>query len=72
MHPKPYIYEHFDIIINLFKYKYETSQIFIYPLQKIVMNARCNSWEVDFNYIQSEWFNSCANVNRSEDAKKQH
>jgi len=25
-----------------------------------------------FNKIQNEWFNSCANVNSSKDAKKNH
>jgi hypothetical protein len=41
------MHEHFDIIINPFKYKYETSQIFIHPFKKIVLNAKCNSWVVD-------------------------
>jgi hypothetical protein len=26
--------------------------------------------KIEFNNIQSEWFNSCANVNGSRDAKK--
>jgi hypothetical protein len=26
----------------------------------------------EFNNIQNEWFNSCANINRSKDAKKNH
>jgi hypothetical protein len=47
MHPKLCMHENFDLIINPFKYKYETSQIFINPLKKIVVNAKCNSWIVD-------------------------
>jgi hypothetical protein len=43
MHPRLYMYEHFDLIIDPFKYKCETSQIFKHPFQKILMNAKCNS-----------------------------
>jgi hypothetical protein len=35
MHPKLCMHEHFDLIINPFKYKYETSQVFIHPLIKL-------------------------------------
>jgi hypothetical protein len=42
MHPKLYMHEHFDLIINSFKYKCETSQIFIHPFKKIVVNVKCN------------------------------
>jgi hypothetical protein len=47
MHPKLCMHEHFDLIINPFKYKYETSQIFIHLLKNIVVNAKCKSWIVD-------------------------
>jgi hypothetical protein len=44
MHPKFCMHEHFDLITNPFKYKCETSQIFIHSFKKIVMNVKCNSW----------------------------
>jgi len=69
MHAKICMHEHFDLITNPFKYKCEISWIFIHIFQKLVLNAKCNSWIVDFNNIQSEWFNSCANVNSSRDEK---
>ncbi len=47
MHLKLCMYERFDLIINPFKYKDETSLIFIHSFQKIVMNAKCNLWVVD-------------------------
>jgi hypothetical protein len=47
MHLKPCMHEHFDLIINPFKYKCEICQVFIYPFQKIVVNAKCNSWIMD-------------------------
>jgi hypothetical protein len=31
MHPRLYMHEHFDLIINPFNYKCETSQILIHP-----------------------------------------
>jgi hypothetical protein len=37
MHRRLYKHEHFGLIINPFKYKCETSQIFIHSFQKIVM-----------------------------------
>jgi hypothetical protein len=47
MHPTLCMHEHFDLIINPFKYKCETSQIFIHPFKFFMMNAKCNSWVVD-------------------------
>jgi len=47
MHPKFCMHEHFSIITNPFKYKCETSQIFVHPFKKIMVNAKCNSWVVD-------------------------
>jgi hypothetical protein len=70
MHSRLCMHEHFDLIINPFKYKCEISQVFIHPFQKIVVSAKCNSWSSGFNNIQNELFNSCANVNSSKDAKK--
>jgi hypothetical protein len=64
------MHEHFDLITNPFKYKFEISQIFIHPFQKIGVNAKCNSWIVDLNNIQIKRFNLCANVNSSKDVKK--
>ncbi len=43
MDPRLCMHEHFDLIINAFKYKCETSQIFKYPFQKQLVNAKCNS-----------------------------
>jgi hypothetical protein len=37
MTPKFCMYEHFDLIINPFKYKCEIYQVFICPFLKIVM-----------------------------------
>ncbi len=42
MHFKLCMYEHLDLIIYPFKYKCETSQVFIHPFQKIVMKIICN------------------------------
>jgi len=70
MHLKFCMHEHFDLIINPFKYKCETSQIFMHPFQKIAMNAKCNSWVVDLNKIQIQRFNLCANGNSSKDVKQ--
>jgi hypothetical protein len=47
MHPRLCMYEHFDLIIDPFKYKCETSQIFRHLFQKNLVNAKCNSWVVD-------------------------
>jgi len=44
------MHEYFDLITNAFKYKCEISQIFIHPFQKIVMNAKCNSWIVNLTF----------------------
>jgi len=43
MHPRLCMHEHFDLISNRFKYKCETSQIFIHPFQKIVLSVKFNS-----------------------------
>jgi len=40
MHVKICMHEHFDLITNPFKYKCETSQIFIHPFQKIVVTTK--------------------------------
>jgi hypothetical protein len=48
----PCMHEHFDLIINPFKYKCETCQIFIHPFQKIVMSAKCNSWKMDLTHLK--------------------
>jgi hypothetical protein len=45
--PKFCMHEHFDSIINPFKSKCESCQVFIHPFQKIVMNAKYNSWIMD-------------------------
>jgi hypothetical protein len=47
MHPKLCMHEHFDLITNTLKYKYETCQVFIHPFQKIVMSAKYKSWIMD-------------------------
>jgi hypothetical protein len=41
------MHEHFHLIINPFKYKCETSQIFIHSFKKIMLNVKCNSWITD-------------------------
>ncbi len=38
MHFKLCMHEHFDLITNLFKYKYETCQVFIYSFKKTMIN----------------------------------
>ncbi len=43
MHPRFCMHERFDLIINPFKYKCETSQMFIHPFQKIVVSTKCKS-----------------------------
>jgi hypothetical protein len=40
MHVKICMHEHFDLITNPFKYKCETSPIFIHPFQKIVVTTK--------------------------------
>jgi hypothetical protein len=44
MHPTLYMHEHFDLMINPFKYKCETSQNFKHLIKEIVVNAKYNSW----------------------------
>jgi len=44
MHNKICMDAHLDLINNPFKYKHGTHQVFIHVYQKIVMNAKCNSW----------------------------
>jgi hypothetical protein len=41
------MYEHFDLISNPFKYKGETSLIFIHSFQKKLMISKSNLWVVD-------------------------
>jgi hypothetical protein len=41
MHPRIYMYELLDLIINPLKYKCENYQIFIHPSSE--MNAKCDS-----------------------------
>jgi hypothetical protein len=73
MHSWFCMHEHFDlIIINSFKYKCETFQIFIHPFKKIVVSKKCKLMNNGFDNIQSEWFNSYANVNNSKDVKIIH
>jgi hypothetical protein len=64
------MHEHFDLITNLFKYKCETSQIFIHPFKKNCGECKMQLMNSGFNNIQSEGFNSCENVNSSRNAKK--
>jgi hypothetical protein len=52
MHPRLCMHEHFDLIINPFKHKCETFQIFIQPFDKIVVNAKCNSWIMDLTTLK--------------------
>jgi len=47
MHPRVCMHKYFDLITNQFKYECETFQIIIHPFQKIVVNAKCNTWIVD-------------------------
>jgi hypothetical protein len=64
------MHEHFDLMTNPFKYKCETSQILRHPFQKKLSECKMQLMSRRFNNIQNEWFNSCANVNGSRDAKK--
>jgi hypothetical protein len=47
MHLRLCMQEHFHLIINPFKYKCETSHVFIHPFQKITVSVKCNSWVGD-------------------------
>jgi hypothetical protein len=47
MYSRLCMHEHFDLIINPFKYKYETCQSFIHPFQNIMANA---NWVVDLTF----------------------
>jgi hypothetical protein len=40
MHLRLCMHEHFDLIINPFKYKCETSQFFIHPFKKYLISAK--------------------------------
>jgi hypothetical protein len=63
MHSRLCMYEHFDLIIDLFKYKHETCQVFKHPFQEIVMiNAKCKSWMMDSIGSKWTWFNSCTTL----------
>jgi hypothetical protein len=44
----PYMHEHFDVITNIFKYKYETCQVFIHPFKKLwwVQNVTCGGFKL--------------------------
>jgi len=53
MHHRLCMHEHFDLITNPFKYKCQTSQVFIHPFQKIELNAKYNSRVMDLT--QSKW-----------------
>jgi hypothetical protein len=59
---------HFNLIINLFKHDCKMCQVFTYSSQKIMMNAKCNSWIMELT--NSKWFNSCENVDILRDVKK--
>ncbi len=76
MHIIFYMHEHFDIIINPFKYKCETCQIFIHPFQKIMVNMdrfnnefntfKMNDWgHVQMLIVQKMWQESlmCSSIN---------
>jgi hypothetical protein len=52
MHSRLCMHEHFDLIIDPFKYKCENFQVFIHPLKKIIMITKCNSWVVDSTTIK--------------------
>jgi hypothetical protein len=56
MNPKPCMHEHFDLIVNHFKYKCETFQFFIY---QFVVNAKCNSWTI---YLTTSKVNDSTHV----------
>jgi hypothetical protein len=43
MHLRLCMHEHFNLITNPFKYKCETSQVFIHLFQIKLVNAKCNS-----------------------------
>jgi hypothetical protein len=47
MHSRLCMHEHFDLIINSFKYKCETFQVLIHPFFKNVVSAKCDSWVMD-------------------------
>jgi hypothetical protein len=72
MHPKLCMHhEHFDLIINQFKYKCENCQVFICPFLKNVMNAKCNSWIMDLAH--SNWMiQLMCKCNNSKIVKKNH
>jgi hypothetical protein len=53
MHFRLCMHEHFDLNINPFQYKCQTSQVFIYSFQKIVVSAKCNSWVVDLTTLKA-------------------
>jgi hypothetical protein len=53
MHLVVYMHEHFDLIINSFKFKCEIYQVFIDPFQEIMMNAKCNLWVMDLKHSKS-------------------
>jgi len=42
MHLELCMHEHFNLITNAFKYKFETFQILIHSFKKIMVNAKCN------------------------------
>jgi hypothetical protein len=69
MHLRFCMHEHFDLFTNSSKYKCETSQIFT-SISKNYDECKMQFMNSGFNNIQSEWFNSCANVNSSKDAKQ--
>ncbi len=43
MHPRFCMHEHFHLINNPFRYKCETSQVFLHAFKKLMVNAKCNS-----------------------------
>jgi hypothetical protein len=53
MHFSTLLHEHFDLITNPFQYKCQISQVFIYPFQKIMVSAKCNSWIVDLTTLKA-------------------
>jgi hypothetical protein len=67
MHLVVCMHEHFDLIINSFKFKCEIYQVFIDPFQEIMMNAKCNLWVMDLKHSKSMisfmckcwWFKRC-------------
>jgi hypothetical protein len=62
MHPRLCMHKHFDLFIYSSKYKRETSQIFT-SISKNYGECKMQLMNNEFNNIQSEWFNSYANVN---------